>query len=89
VIAFAPAGWTETDLGLLDARPTHASTALTPRELDVLQLAAHGLSGPQIAHELVLSGATIKTHFDNIYGKLAVRDRVAAVATAMRLGLID
>jgi DNA-binding NarL/FixJ family response regulator len=89
VIAFAPAGWTEAELGLLDDNAPGPSTALTPRELDLLQLAAHGLSGPQIADELVLSVATVKTHFENIYAKLRVRDRVAAVATALRLGLID
>ena len=89
VIAFAPAGWTEGELGLLDADGPETSAALTPRELDLLQLAAEGRSGPQIANELVLSPATVKTHFENIYAKLCTRDRVEAVAKAMRLGLID
>lgn len=61
---------------------------LTRRELELLQLAADGLSGPMIADELVLSRATVRTHFDNIYGKLDVHDRAGAVAKAMRLGLI-
>ena len=89
VIAFAPLGWTEGELGLLDDDAPEPSSALTPRELDLLQLAARGRSGPQIAHELVLSPATVKTHFENIYAKLGTRDRVEAVAKAMRLGLID
>jgi DNA-binding CsgD family transcriptional regulator len=89
VIAFAPARWTEAELGHLNGEATELPTALTPRELDLLQLAAQGSSGPQIARELVLSRATVKTHFENIYGKLGIRDRVAAVAMAMRLGLID
>jgi DNA-binding NarL/FixJ family response regulator len=62
---------------------------LTRRELELLQLAADGLSGPKIAEELVLSRATVRTHFENIYGKLDVRDRASAVGKAMRLGLIS
>jgi PAS domain S-box-containing protein len=62
---------------------------LSDRELDVLRLAAEGNSGPQIAEKLVLSPATIKTHFENIYEKLGVSDRAAAVAHAMRIGLIQ
>jgi DNA-binding CsgD family transcriptional regulator len=88
VIAFAPAGWTEAELGLLDD-DSEMNTALTPRELDVLQLAAQGLSGPQIAEALVVSATTVKTHFENMYVKFGVGDRAAAVATGMRLGLID
>jgi DNA-binding CsgD family transcriptional regulator len=88
VIAFAPAGWTEAELGLLDD-DSEMNTALTPRELDVLQLAAQGLSGPQIAEELVVSATTVKTHFENIYAKFGVGDRAAAVASGMRFGLID
>jgi DNA-binding CsgD family transcriptional regulator len=89
VIAFAPAGWAEAELGLLEEDVHDPSALLTQRELDLLQLAAQGLSGPQVADELVLSSATVKTHFENIYAKLGVRDRVAAVATALRFGLID
>jgi two-component system nitrate/nitrite response regulator NarL len=55
----------------------------------VLHLAAQGLTGPQIANELVVGLATVKTHFEHIYAKLGVGARVAAVAMAMRLGLID
>jgi ATP/maltotriose-dependent transcriptional regulator MalT len=88
VIAFAPAGWTEAELGLLDD-DSELNTALTPRELDVLQRAAQGLSGPRIAAELVVSVTTVKRHFENIYAKFGVGDRAAAVATGMRFGLID
>lgn len=62
---------------------------LTPRELELLSLAAEGLAGPQIADRLHLSPATVKSHFENIYAKYAVPDRVAAVAKALREGLID
>ena len=62
---------------------------LTQREREVLQLAASGLSGPDIARTLVLSPVTVKTHFQNIYAKLEVNDRVSAVAEGLRRGLID
>jgi DNA-binding CsgD family transcriptional regulator len=65
------------------------ATPLTQRELELLQLAADGLGGPMIAEKLVLSRATVRTHFENIYGKLDVRDRAGAVGKAMRLGLIS
>ena len=66
-----------------------AATRLTAREREMLQLAADGLSGPQIAARLVLSPGTVKTHFQNIYGKWGVSDRAGAVARALRQGLID
>ncbi len=62
---------------------------LTSREREVLALAAGGLNGPAIASELVLTTATVRTHFTNIYRKLDVSDRAGAVAKAMRLGLIE
>jgi DNA-binding NarL/FixJ family response regulator len=62
---------------------------LTPREAELLQLAADGFSGPRIAEKLVLSPATVRTHFANIYEKLGASERAGAVATAMRLGLIE
>ena len=61
---------------------------LTERELEVLRLAAEGLSGPGIAERLVLSLSTVRTHFEHIYEKLGVGDRAAAVAQALRTGLI-
>jgi len=61
---------------------------LTPRELQILQLAALGNAAPQIAEALLISVSTVKTHMDNIYRKLQVSDRASAVATAMRLGVI-
>jgi DNA-binding NarL/FixJ family response regulator len=61
---------------------------LTRREIQILQLAADGSSGRQIAAELVLSPATVKGHFENIYTKLRVSDRVSAVAIGLRWGLI-
>lgn len=62
--------------------------ALTARELEVIQLAAQGYSGRQIAERLRISPATIKTHFEHIYLKFGVSGRAAAVAQALRAGLI-
>jgi PAS domain S-box-containing protein len=62
---------------------------LTEREVETLQLAARGMSGPEIAEHLVLSPGTVKTHFQNIYLKWGVSDRASAVAKALRQGLID
>jgi PAS domain S-box-containing protein len=61
---------------------------LTPRELQVLQLAAQGCAGREIAERLVVSPATVRTHFGRIYEKYGVSDRAAAVAKALRDGLI-
>jgi two-component system nitrate/nitrite response regulator NarL len=63
--------------------------ALSPREREVLGLIAEGQSAPQIAEQLFLSPATVKTHLQNLYEKLGVSDRAAAVAEAMRRGLLE
>jgi DNA-binding CsgD family transcriptional regulator len=90
LFAFAPARWPEDELGLIEDESAEGAVAsLTPRQQEILQLAAEGLSGRSIAERLVLSPATVKTHFTNLYAKLDVGDRAAAVATGMRLGLID
>src|SRR5919199_1922873 len=52
--------------------------ALTPRELEILQLLAQGKSNPQIARELVISKLTAKTHVERIIRKLGVSDRTQA-----------
>jgi two-component system nitrate/nitrite response regulator NarL len=66
-----------------------AGPALTARELEILHLLAAGLSAPRIADELVIGTTTVKTHLANAYDKLGVTDRAAAVAEAMRRGLIS
>lgn len=89
VIAFAPVGWSDRELAGGASCPLDRPAALTRRELELLQLAAEGRSGPRIAEELTVSPATVKTHFEHIYTKLGVRDRAAAVAKGIRLGLIQ
>jgi two-component system, NarL family, nitrate/nitrite response regulator NarL len=63
--------------------------ALTPREHEILRLIAAGKSLPEIAKELYLGLTTVKTHVQHLYEKLGVSDRAAAVASAMRRGLIE
>lgn len=89
LIVFAPAEWPDRELVVDGQQLRDGHGELTPREVEVLQLAADGCTGPMIAEQLVLSTATVKTHFEHVYDKLQVRDRAAAVAKAMRLGLIS
>ena len=62
---------------------------LTDRESQILRLIAAGKSLPTIAKELFLGVTTVKTHTQHLYEKLGVSDRAAAVAEAMRRGLIE
>jgi LuxR family maltose regulon positive regulatory protein len=61
---------------------------LSPRELDVMRLLASELDGPSIARELVVSLNTVRTHTKNIYAKLGVTNRRAAVRSAYQLHLL-
>ena len=62
---------------------------LSNREREVLSMIAEGMSAPEIAASLHLSPATVKTHLQTLYDKLGVSDRAAAVAQAMRRGLLE
>jgi DNA-binding NarL/FixJ family response regulator len=61
---------------------------LSPREREVLQLAASGFSNPEIARQLCLSRGTVKAALSTAYAKLNANDRASAVAAALRIGTI-
>jgi len=69
-------------------RQVRGTEQLTPRELEVLTLVARGLSNGEIARELFIGEATVKTHLLHVFDKLEVSDRTAAVTTAMQRGVL-
>lgn len=73
----------------IQLRETSERPVLTSREAGVLRLLAEGRTAARIGAELHLSESTVKTHLHNLYDKLGVSDRAAAVATAMRWGLLE
>jgi two-component system nitrate/nitrite response regulator NarL len=82
----------EVQAGLAAAIRSHAQAdrpALSRREHEVLVLIAQGKTAPAIGQSLHVSPATVKTHLKTLYEKLGVSDRAAAVAEAMRRGLIE
>jgi DNA-binding NarL/FixJ family response regulator len=62
---------------------------LTPRQLEVLRLMARGLTTPEIARELQLSGKTIETHRGEIMKRVGIHDIVGLVRYAVRVGLVS
>ena len=70
-------------------RAPRTRPVMTDRERETLRLIAEGLSAPAIGTTLHLSTATVKTHLQHIYEKLGVSERAAAVAEAMRRGLLE
>lgn len=62
---------------------------LTTRELDVLRLIVAGMSNKEIGNQLHISEATVKTHINNLLGKLGVSDRTQAATTAIQRGIVQ
>jgi two-component system, NarL family, nitrate/nitrite response regulator NarL len=75
--------------GEIRLRAPRDRPVMSDRERETLTLIAEGLSAPQIGRALHLSTATVKTHLQHIYEKLGVSERAAAVAEAMRRGLLE
>ena len=89
---YAPSVLRRLVASYVEERRPRATTAaldvLSPREREVSTLIAHGMNNAEIAEELVLSEATVKTHVNRILGKLGVRDRVQVVVLAYESGLV-
>ncbi|WP_250904933.1 response regulator transcription factor [Nonomuraea sp. NEAU-A123] len=78
-----------SEFAQLRPKPDASSTsALTPRETQVLRLIAEGLSNPEIADRLTVTEETVKTHVSRVLSKLGLRDRTQAVVTAYETGLV-
>jgi DNA-binding NarL/FixJ family response regulator len=69
-------------------RQVRGGDQLTPREVEVLRLVARGMSNGEIASELFIGEATVKTHLLHVFDKLGVSDRTAAVTTALQRGIL-
>ncbi|MDA0181674.1 response regulator transcription factor [Solirubrobacter phytolaccae] len=72
----------------LDAALTARLDGLTPREREILQLLARGMSNAEMGRELFLSETTVKSHVTRVLGKLGVSSRVQAVVVAYETGLV-
>lgn len=75
--------------GEIRKRAQPAGPSLSTREREVLRMIAAGQTVPAIARALFLAPSTVKTHVQRLYEKLGVGDRAAAVAEAMRRGLLE
>lgn len=72
----------------LVARTTKPASALSPREIEILKLAATGASNRNMAKQLFISEATVKTHLVHVYSKLGVDNRTAAINQAREQRII-
>ena len=69
--------------------PDEDAPRLTPREVEILQIIAKGLSNAEAAKVLKVSRATVRTHLEHIYAKMSVSNRVEAITEGIRHGIID
>lgn len=89
LIVFMPADWPGDELEeMRPASDDHRRGSLSPRQLDVLRLVAIGASAAQIADELSISEATVRTHLKNVLERLGAHNRAHAVAIAITSGML-
>ena len=80
--------WIEPKTRQSTVRPVDLLEHLTEREVELVRLLQSGLDNRKLADTLLVSQATVKWHLHNVYCKLGVRSRGAAVARASQLGLV-
>jgi DNA-binding CsgD family transcriptional regulator len=68
-------------------RPSTGWDSLTPTEVEVVRLAARGLTNPAIGEQLFISAGTVKTHLSHVFAKLGIANRSELAAQAVRRGL--
>jgi len=83
-----PADWPGDELETIEPANGRADGSLSPRQLEVLTLVAVGADARQIAAELSISDATVRTHVKNVLARLGAHNRAHAVAIAMATGLL-
>lgn len=89
LIVFMPADWPGDELEEMQpGGGEEQGGSLSPRQLDVLRLVALGANAAQIANELSISEATVRTHVKNVLERLGAHNRAHAVALAMTNGLL-
>jgi len=87
--ASLPGSFSAKDLAeAMRRRLSPAGPQLSPRETEVLNLLADGLSVAQISRQLYISDSTTKTHISKLYDKLGAANRAQALMTALRLGIL-
>jgi DNA-binding NarL/FixJ family response regulator len=85
-----PTSFTANDLaGAMRRRMTEPQVRLTPREHELLQHLADGVSVAVLSQRLYISQSTAKTHMSKLYDKLGAQNRTQAIMAAVRLGLVD
>ena len=89
LIVFMPADWPGDELEEMSPEPVEeARGPISPRQLDVLRQVALGSNASEIAAELSISEATVRTHVKNLLERLGAHNRAHAVAIAMTSGLL-
>jgi DNA-binding CsgD family transcriptional regulator len=74
---------------MIELPPVEDKPVLSPRQQEVLSYLKEGLTNPEIAVKLGVTERTVKAHCQEVFDRLAARNRTAAVAAAMRMGLLD
>ena len=78
----------DDDTELIELEPVEEKPILSPRQAEVLNYLKDGLTNPEIAEKLGVTERTVKAHCQEVFDRLGARNRTAAVAAAMRLGLV-